>query len=138
MNAVTFINAFYEAIISKRVDEIIQSYVQTEDVYVILEGPRLATKGIEKIASGWKDFCMSKIKLNSIDWLEGPYVFDSSECASLAGVIRLKGGIGEKDFDNIFRASFVLQKTTDGYKIIQEHVSGALADPYGIGDWKSG
>lgn len=136
MQAVSFINRFYQAIIDKKVDEIVHAYLPSEDVYVILEGPRLATKGIEKITSGWRDFCSSEIELSGITWMEGPYVYDTSECASLAGIIRLQGNIGDKTFDNTFRASFVLSKTKHGMKIVHEHVSGALEDPYGIGDWK--
>lgn len=136
MTPIEFIQSFYQSIIDKRVEDIVGSYLQSDEVYVILEGPRLATKGIEKIASGWRDFCSSKIALQNISWLEGPFVFDSMECATLAGIIQLTGAIGERDFSNTFRASFVLSKTDDGLKIVQEHVSGALEDPYGIGDWK--
>lgn len=136
MNNVEFINGFYQSIIDKRVDDIINAYLPSEEVYVILEGPRLATKGIEKIAMGWRDFCDSSISLKSIEWLEGPYVFDTIECVTLAGVIKLKGEIVKNTFENTFRASFVMSKTSQGLKIVQEHVSGALTDPYGIGDWK--
>jgi ketosteroid isomerase-like protein len=136
MQAISFINSFYQAIIHKKVNDIVLSYLPSEEVYVILEGPRLATKGIEKIADGWRAFCSSNITLSSIAWIEGPFVYDTTECTSLIGIIRLQGDIGDKSFDNTFRASFVLAKTNDGFKIVHEHVSGALEDPYGIGDWK--
>ncbi len=131
------INNFYQAIIDKDITKIHESYLASEETYVILEGPRLATKGFEKIASGWSDFCKSSIELSAIEWLEGPFVFDFSDSTTLAGVIRLTGKISpEKSFENTFRASFLLAKVGDEYKIVHEHVSGALADPYGIGDWK--
>ncbi|MBK8056127.1 MAG: nuclear transport factor 2 family protein [Saprospiraceae bacterium] len=133
-----FIDKFYQAIIDKEVAEIINSYHVGDDTYVILEGPRLSTKGYENIAPGWRDFCNSAIVLKSIEWLEGPFTFEQSDSATLAGVIRLIGNIGkDKTFDNTFRASFLLLKDQESYKIIHEHVSGALADPYGIGDWKN-
>lgn len=132
-----FIDIFYSAIIHKKVESIINSYHQSEETYVILEGPRLSTKGYKNIAAGWKDFANSSIVLNSIEWLEGPINYIMTDSATLSGVIRLKGKIGEnKAFDNTFRASFLLIKHENEYKIIHEHVSGALADPYGIGDWK--
>jgi hypothetical protein len=131
------INNFYQAIIDKNIAKIHDSYLASEETYVILEGPRLSTKGYEKIVSGWADFCKSSIELSSIEWLEGPFVFDFSDSTTLAGVIRLTGKIStEKSFVNTFRASFLLAKKGDEYKIVHEHVSGALTDPYGIGDWK--
>ena len=136
LEAQNFINNFYQAIIEKRSDDIVNCYIDSADVYVILEGPRLATKGIQDISTGWRDFCSSNIDLHKIEWLDGPYVFETSECASVAGVVRLIGTAKGTRFDNTFRASFMLLKTTEGYKIVHEHVSGALADPYGIGDWK--
>jgi ketosteroid isomerase-like protein len=137
MPAIHFINSFYQAIIDKKLTKIHESYLASDETYVILEGPRLATKGFEKIASGWVDFCKSSIQLSSIEWLEGPFIFDFSDTTTLAGVVRLIGKISpEKTFDNTFRASFLLAKIDGQYKIVHEHVSGALTDPYGIGDWK--
>jgi ketosteroid isomerase-like protein len=132
-----FINSFYQSIIDKNVESILSSYVQSDDTYVILEGPRLSTKGFLNIAPGWFDFCKSSISLDGIDWLEGPYIYTMTDSATLAGVIRLYGKVSDNlSFDNTFRASFVLKNTDHGYKILHEHVSGALSDPYGIGDWK--
>jgi ketosteroid isomerase-like protein len=137
-SALEFIGKFYQAIMGKEVAAILDSYHIGDATYVILEGPRLSTKGYENIASGWRDFCHSAIVLKSIEWLEGPFTFDMTDSATLAGVIRLQGNIGkDKTFDNTFRASFLLLKDQDSYKIIHEHVSGALSDPYGIGDWKN-
>jgi len=137
MNAESFIHGFYKSIIDKKVDTILDSYVQSADTYVILEGPRLSTRGFENIAPGWKDFCKSNIVLNNIQWLEGPFIYDMKDNVTLAGVIRLRGSISPgKLFDNTYRASFLLIKIENSFKIMHEHVSGALADPYGIGDWK--
>jgi len=131
-----FIAAFYQAIVDKRLEDITSAYLDSEETYVILEGPRLATKGFSRIAQGWRDFCDSRISLQSITWLEGPFLCTFTDSASLAGVMQLCGSIGDKSFEQIFRGSFVLALTPDGFKIAQEHVSGALPDPYGIGDWK--
>lgn len=136
MKCTDFLSDFYQAISDKRVDDIINSYVDSEDVYVILEGPRLSTKGITKIASGWRDFCNSTIELHTIVWEDGPYVFETPQCSSLIGIIKMTGIIAGKAFEITFRASFVLSIENGQYKIIHEHVSGAMSDPYGIGDWK--
>ena len=144
MNPIECINQFYQAIIDKNVEKICQSYVQDEQTYVVLEGPRLTTLGFSKIQKGWIDFCASSLTLDAIDWLEGPFCEETSEMAWLGGIIRLKVGVKDHSFEQTFRASFVVRKNaqnsenTEGaplWLIRHEHVSGALADPYGIGDW---
>ena len=132
-----FIDSFFQAIREKRIDDIRGAYLQSPETYVILEGPRLATRGYEKIAEGWGDFCHSAIALEGIEWLEGPFFFDFAESVTLAGILRLYGKVaGGPSFDQTFRATFLLQRSGREFKIAHEHVSGALSDPYGIGDWK--
>jgi hypothetical protein len=149
MTAIETINLFYQAIIDKNAAKIGTFYVQDEQTYVVLEGPRLTTLGFLKIEKGWFDFCDSKLTLDSIEWLEGPFSEEETTMAWVGGVIKLVVSIGEKPFEQTFRASFVLKKsknmefsdipnpfgTEGGWLIRHEHVSGALADPYGIGDW---
>ena len=138
MTPITTINAFFQAIIGKNAAEIGSFYVQDAHTYVVLEGPRLTTLGFEKIQKGWFDFCDSRLTLDSIDWLEGPFSEAETAMAWVGGVIKLTVSIGsETSFEQTFRASFVVKKL-DGngdWLIRHEHVSGALADPYGIGDW---
>jgi ketosteroid isomerase-like protein len=129
------INNFYNAIIAKDAPNIDGFYVPDEDTYVILEGPRLATKGFSKIQKGWKDFCSSDLHLTSIEWLEGPFEEVSESMAWIGGVIQLSITIKDRSFSQTFRASFVLKIYDGEWCIRHEHVSGALLDPYGIGDW---
>ena len=135
MKAIEIINAHYQAIINKNIDEICNKYVPSEDTYVILEGPRLTTIGFEKIKKGWTDFCSSSLQLNSIEWIEGPFAEEATNMAWVAGIIKLSIKVNEKIFDNIFRASFVLIEHNEVLKIKHEHVSMVHSDPYGIGDW---
>ena len=138
MTPITTINAFFQAIIDKNAAKIGHFYVQDEQTYVVLEGPRLTTLGFEKIQKGWFDFCDSRLTLDSIDWLEGPFSEAETAMAWVGGVIKLTVSIdNEKSFEQTFRASFVLKKLAENsnWLIRHEHVSGALADPYGIGDW---
>ncbi len=137
MTVLTTINQFFQAIIDKNTSKIGSFYVQDEQTYVVLEGPRLTTLGFSKIEKGWFDFCDSKLTLTRIEWLEGPFSEEETTMAWVGGVIKLVVSIGEKPFEQTFRASFVLKKAenTEGWLIRHEHVSGALADPYGIGDW---
>jgi len=136
MTPSVFVNSFFQNIIDKRVDDVINSYAKSEDIYVILEGPRLSTKGITRISEGWKDFCNSTIKVFSIDWIDGPYTRESYDMSSVIGIINMKGMIKDKEFEIVYRASFVLINDEPQFKIFHEHISGALSDPYGIGDWK--
>lgn len=132
------INSFFQAIIDKKVAAICAFYVPDEHTYVILEGPRLSTLGYEAIAKGWKDFCVSTIHLKTIHWVEGPFEEAVSQMAWVSGIVHLTISIQGKTFEQTFRTSFVLKKsdnTEGGWLIRHEHVSGALADPYGIGDW---
>lgn len=129
------INSFYQAIIDRKVEAIHASYIAQEDTYVILEGPRLTTTGFSKIASGWIDFCQSGLLLESIEWLEGPREEIKGEMAWVAGVIKLTIAVNGKTFTQTFRASFVVLLEDQQWKIRHEHVSAALEDPYGIGDW---
>lgn len=138
MRPTNTINAFFKAIIDKKAAKIGEFYVQDEETYVVLEGPRLTTLGFANIQKGWLDFCDSNLTMDKIEWLEGPFAEAETKLAWLGGVIKLTVSVGEeKTFEQTFRASFVLKKDakTNNWLIRHEHISGALADPYGIGDW---
>lgn len=143
MTALQTVNEHYQVIIAKNVEAICSKYVASEDTYVVLEGPRLTTKGYEKIKKGWTDFCQTNmLQLESINWIEGPFAQETKNMAWVAGIINLKVAITKTNqpahfFENTFRASFILIKNenNEDWKIIHEHVSIANADPYGIGDW---
>jgi SnoaL-like domain len=135
MSPLATINNHYQAIIAKEPDAICAKYFPSEATYVILEGPRYATMGFEKIKKGWTDFCASPLQLLSIDWTEGPFTGATESMAWVAGIIRLKVAVKEQTFENIFRASFVLVLYEGAWTIQHEHVSLVHPDPYGMGDW---
>lgn len=135
MNPIQSINQFYQHIIDKDAEQISTAYETSEALYVILEGPRLSNRGHQNISKGWRDFCDSGLSLLSIDWMEGPYEEIGETMAWVAGVIKLEIEVKGKTFEQVFRSSFVLNKKGDSWKIKHEHVSAALDDPYGIGDW---
>ena len=135
MTTLETINTHYQLIIDKNVEGICSKYFPSEETYVILEGPRLTTIGFEKIKKGWTDFCASNLKLISINWIEGPFVEETTDMAWVAGIISLKVAVNDIEFENIFRSTFVLIKYEEDWKIKHEHVSLVHTDPYGIGDW---
>ncbi len=135
MNTIQQINEHYQVIIDKDLEGICSKYIQSEDTYVVLEGPRLTTIGFEKIKKGWTDFCASSLQLISIEWIEGPFAEEGADMAWVAGIIKLSIKVNDRTFENIFRSSFVLIKEEGIWKIKHEHVSVVHPDPYGIGDW---
>ncbi|MFS4467253.1 nuclear transport factor 2 family protein [Maribacter sp. 2210JD10-5] len=130
------IRKFWNAISERDINEINNGYCQDEDTYVILEGPRLATKGIKMISNGWKDFVQSPISLDKIVWTEGPFEEIVGDMGWIGGVTDLYITVNGKEIKNTFRSSFVMKKIDGDWKIRHEHVSAAHSDPYGIGDWK--
>ena len=135
MTPIASINAFYQAIKDKNVEVIHQAYIQSNETYVILEGPRYTTLGFPLIAKGWIDFCQSGLSLAGIEWVEGPFEESNESMAWVAGMIILNVVVQEQTFSVQFRATFVLIKENESWKIKHEHVSAPLTDPYGIGDW---
>ena len=97
MSALQTINDHYQLIISKDIDGICSKYYPSEETYVILEGPRLTTKGYTKIKKGWTDFCASALQLISINWTEGPFAEETEGMAFVAGIILLRVTTGEKN-----------------------------------------
>ena len=139
MTALDTINKHYQVIIAKNAIEICNKYVDSPNTYVVLEGPRLTTLGYQKIETGWQAFCNSTLTLNSINWVEGPFVDEHETMAWVAGIIDLEVAIEKNGtinkFTNTFRSSFVLVKNNGKWQIKHEHVSVVHPDPYGIGDW---
>lgn len=126
---------FFQAIMDKDARRIMSFYLRSPDTYVILEGPRLTTLGYDLIEKGWTAFVGSPIRLVSIHWEEGPFCEGNRGLSWVAGVIRLKVQVAGKDFEQVFRSTFILCRKRGRWLIRHEHVSGALQDPYGIGDW---
>lgn len=129
------VDANFRHIIAKNAAAIIAGYHPSEELYVILEGPRLSNRGIGPISQGWRDFVDSPIALRAVDWTEGPFVEESPEMAWVGGIIDLSVDVRGRVFTQTFRATFVLTRQTGEWRIKHEHVSAAHADPYGIGDW---
>ena len=135
MTAIQAINESYQHIIEKDISRITGGYKDADDLYVILEGPRLSNRGAKNIFKGWADFCDSAVCLEKIEWTEGPYSEEMEDMAWVGGVIDLTVAVNEKKFTRTFRSTFVLTKVEGQWKIKHEHVSAAHEDPYGIGDW---
>ncbi len=130
------ITKFFNAIITRDIEEIKNGYCQDEKTYVVLEGPRFSTKGFAKIAEGWSDFTDSPIGMDKIVWTEGPFEEIVGDMGWISGITELYLTVGDKKVFNTFRSSFVFKREDNDWKIRHEHVSAPHEDPYGIGDWK--
>lgn len=129
------ITKFFNAIIAEDIEEIKNGYIQNERTYVVLEGPRLATKGYAAIAKGWNDFTISSIAMTKIVWTDGPFEEIIGDMGWISGITELHLNVGGKEVFNTFRSSFVMVKENGDWKIRHEHVSAPHPDPYGVGDW---
>lgn len=135
MTPIAAVNASFQNIVDKNADAICAGYYEGEDLYVILEGPRLSNRGHANISKGWRDFVSSGLSLLDVSWTEGPFEEVTEQMAWVGGVIVLKIEVNGRTFEQVFRSTFVLTKQDNQWKIKHEHVSAAHEDPYGIGDW---
>ena len=126
----------FEAIKEKRLAEILNSYANSEDLLVFVEGPRWETLGYENVAKGWRDFIGSEISMKKCEWLSNVRSRIVGEMGFVAGIVELEVQIKDKLTAIKFRGTFVLEKdSNENWKIIHEHFSQPAEDPYGIGDW---
>lgn len=125
----------FDAIVKKDVEAIINSYAETEDLLVFVEGPRWATRGFENVSKGWRDFCDSAISLKKCEWVENLVSNVIGAMGFVAGIVELTVDIKGKTKVIRFRGTFVFQKINEDWKIVHEHFSQPAENPYGIGDW---
>ncbi|MBX7219280.1 MAG: nuclear transport factor 2 family protein [Blastocatellia bacterium] len=131
-----FAASHFQAVIEKRIDEVIDHYAPLETTYVFLEGPRWATLGQTNIAAGWKAFLTSKMTLLSCQWKEAPLEEIAGEMGWIGGIVHMELKIGEQPKSLDLRGTFVVRRFADGkWRIVHEHFSQPHPDPYGVGDW---
>ena len=114
---------------------VLDCFDPAEDTYVFVEGPRWTNRGGERIRDGWRDYFTAPQKLASWEWVEGPEAHESGELALVAGVIRYDFEIDGASAPMNFRMTWVLRRTNGVWRILHEHGSQPLPDPYGTGDW---
>ena len=126
----------FQAVVEKRVEEIIARYAESEQTYVFVEGPRWATLGFKNIAAGWRAFVDAPLAVESCRYVETPISQVSGEMGWIAGIVELTVRVRDQLKAVRFRGTFVFARQADGvWRIVHEHFSQPAADPYGIGDW---
>ena len=133
---IDFARAFFDAIAAGRIDDVVASYADSPDTLVFLEGPRWQTLGFERISTGWRAFVDAPLHVDSVTWVDGPYGAITGRGAWFAGTVQLQVVAAGESKTILFRDTHVLAQSDDGaWRIVHEHVSQPLTDPYGIGDW---
>jgi ketosteroid isomerase-like protein len=130
------VDALLRAVVARDADAIADSYARRDDLLVFVEGPRWQTQGHEAVARGWRDFCAAPARVTQARLVDGPHAVGSSDMASVAGTVHLvvDQPAGRVELD--MRLTWVLQRDADGqWRVVHEHASQPLPDPYGTGDW---
>lgn len=125
-----------DSVRDRDLEGVLDCFDKADDTYVYLEGPRWTNRGGERIHKGWRDYFDAPIELNQWRWTEGPYVFESSDLATVCGVIEYDFMGGGEPKHLKMRMTWVVRRGEDRvWRIVHEHGSQPLADPYGTGDW---
>ncbi len=126
----------FQAVIEKRIDDILNRYAQSENTYVFVEGPRWATLGYENIAMGWRAFVEAPLSVVACEYVEAPHSQVSGEMAWVGGIVEMTVKVRDEVKTVRFRGTFIFRREADNeWRIVHEHFSQPAADPYGIGDW---
>lgn len=126
----------FDSLIARDLEGVLDCFDDADDAYVFLEGPRWTNKGGKRIHQGWRDYFEAPIRLKEWRWVEGPEVFASGDLAAVCGVTECQfEGAGEPRPMKM-RMSWVVRRGEDRvWRIVHEHGSQPLPDPYGTGDW---
>jgi hypothetical protein len=141
------IEAMLDAVIDRRLKDVLDSFSAGDDAYVFVEGPRWSTRGGDRIAQGWRAYFDAPIRIDSYRWIEGPYELawlgaagtsgrlGDGPLALVAGILDYAVRGNGKAGTLRMRMSWLLRAEDDRWRIVHEHGSQPLADPYGAGDW---
>jgi len=128
--------ALFDDITALNIDAVIDRYAHDDDLYVHLEGPRWTNRGFENVARGWRAFFESPLRMQRIEWIEGPIAQQSGALGYITGVVHIHYRVHEREGTLKLRGTFVMRHDADGrWRVLHEHFSQPLDDPYGFGDW---
>ena len=120
----------------RNLDGVLDCFDEGPDAYIFVEGPRWTNRDGKRIHKGWRDYFEAPIELLSWRWTDGPDVFESGDLGLVCGVVEYQfEGAGEPR-TLLMRMTWGVRRSQDGvYRIMHEHGSQPLKDPYGVGDW---
>ncbi|WP_329519456.1 YybH family protein [Spirillospora sp. NBC_01491] len=124
-----------QAVIDRDLDVVLDSFSGAPDAYVFPEGPRWTTRGGDRIEQGWRAYFQAPVGIGAFHWVEGPHVFENATLGQVTGVIDYEVlGNGESGRLRM-RMTWLMRLEGDRWRVVHEHGSQPLADPYGAGDW---
>jgi ketosteroid isomerase-like protein len=129
------ITRMLDAVRDRRVETVVDCFDPGPDTYVFLEGPRWTNRGGESIRRGWRAYFQAPIRLRSWSWHDGPLLHESGDLAVVAGVVDCDFEAGGAPRPLRMRMTWGLARNAGVWRIVHEHGSQPLADPYGTGDW---
>ena len=116
---------------------ILNTYEDSDDLYVFLEGPRWSSRTYTNVSKGWSAWFHADLEITKHEWIEGPEEITAGELTTLQGIIDLHTHSPAQTKILKVRGTWVLRKGKDGqWRILHEHVSAPMENPYGTGDWK--
>ncbi|MFV2022833.1 MULTISPECIES: YybH family protein [unclassified Micromonospora] len=125
-----------DALRERDLDGVLDCFDPGPQTYVFLEGPRWSNRGGDRVHEGWRRYFDSPVRLIEWRWADGPDVHESQHVAFVCGIVDCHFTGGPQDRQLRMRMTWGLRRGTDGvWRIIHEHGSQPLADPYGTGDW---
>ncbi len=128
--------ALFEDITQLNIEAVIDRYAHDDNLYVHLEGPRWTNRGFDNIERGWRAFFESPLRMQRIEWVEGPIAQQSGTLGYIAGIVQIQYSVNERQGTLRLRGTFVMRRDEDGkWRVLHEHFSQPLDDPYGFGDW---
>lgn len=124
-----------QAVIDRSLEGVLDSFSPAPDSYVFVEGPRWTTRGGDRIQAGWRAYFDAPIRITAFRWVEGPVTWQSEGLAQVAGVVDYDVTGQGKPRQLRMRMTWLLRPEDGRWRIVHEHGSQPLPDPYGAGDW---
>lgn len=128
-----------QGVIDRDLPAVLDSFTGGEDAYMYVEGPRWTTRGGANVQKGWRAYFETGVGIESYAWVEGPQVIETPELSAVLGVIDYvvrPGGERTGTADPLrLRMTWLLRPEEGRWRIVHEHGSQPLVDPYGSGDW---
>jgi ketosteroid isomerase-like protein len=124
-----------DAVRDRQAETVLDCFDPGADTYVFLEGPRWTNRGGQRIRQGWRAYFQAPIRLRSWAWTEGPDTHESGDLALVLGVISYAFEAAGERRPLLMRMTWALRRGDGVWRILHEHGSQPLADPYGTGDW---
>lgn len=132
------VEGMLNGVIERDLDAVLDAFSKSPEAYMYVEGPRWTTRGGDHVETGWRAYFEAGVTIDSFTWIEGPQVIESAELSAVLGVIDYAvrpGGRAEEPHQLRLRMTWLTRREPGGWRIVHEHGSQPLADPYGSGDW---